>query len=203
MDRSRAVAEALAALKEHGAPSAAGVITRAYPFTPMQPARRVFRVADAMAVFVSDGFIDRYSGARLIFPGALRLLSDLLPTEFPYHPNWKTADTHPAYWELCPTIDHVVPVSRGGVDNSSNWVTTSMLQNSAKGNWMLEELGWRLYPPGDMDSWDGLLGLFLEYTGQHPEVGRAPDIRKWHRAAVTEGARSTQSTELNSRRPTL
>ena len=37
-----------------------------------------------------------------------------------------------------------------------------MLRNGAKGNWLLEELGWSLHPPGDMESWDGLLGWFVE-----------------------------------------
>jgi len=61
-----------------------------------------------------DGFIDRYSGQRLVFPGALRLLSHLLPAQFPFHTNWKTDSCHLAFYELFPTIDHVVPISRGG-----------------------------------------------------------------------------------------
>jgi hypothetical protein len=35
-----------------------------------------------MAVFARDGFVDRYSGERLVFPGTLRLLAKLLPNEF-------------------------------------------------------------------------------------------------------------------------
>jgi HNH endonuclease len=55
----------------------------------------------------------------------------------------------PAFWEVGATIDHVVPVTRGGADDESNWVTTSMARNSAKMNWTLEELGWTLHPPGN------------------------------------------------------
>ena len=40
------------------------------------------------------------------------------------------------------TIDHVIPVARGGADDESNVVTTSMLRNSAKSNWLLDEVGW-------------------------------------------------------------
>jgi hypothetical protein len=32
---------------------------------------------------------------------------------FPYHPNWKMEVTHPAYWELTATVEHVVPVCHG------------------------------------------------------------------------------------------
>ena len=93
-------------------------------------------------VFARDGFVDRYSGDKLVFPGTLlRLLSALMPDEFPAHPNWKMSASHVMYWELCPTIDHLVPVARGGADNESNYVTISMLRNSAKAHWTLEELG--------------------------------------------------------------
>ena len=71
------------------------------------------------------------------------------------------SETHMIYWELFPTVDHVVPIARGGGDDESNWVTTSMLHNSAKSNWKLEELGWQLLPAGDIEQWDGLLGVVL------------------------------------------
>lgn len=65
--------------------------------------------------------------------------------------------THPAYWELFPALDHVLPVCRGGRDDQDNLVSTSMLRNSTKSNWTLDELGWSIHPPGDMKHWDGLL----------------------------------------------
>jgi hypothetical protein len=40
-----------------------------------------------MEVFLRDGFLDRYTGSRLIFPATLRMLSQLLPEEFPAHPH--------------------------------------------------------------------------------------------------------------------
>ncbi len=113
----------------------------------------------------------------------LRVLSIALPSEFPFHPNWKTDVTHPAYWELGATVDHLIPVSRGGADDESNWVTTSMARNSAKMNWTLEELGWVLHPPGDFGEWDGLMHWFLEYTRSHPEMLANASVRQWHRAA--------------------
>lgn len=88
-----------------------------------------------------------------------------------------------AYWELFPTIDHVVPIARGGADNDANWVSTSMLRNSAKANWTLEELGWQLRPPGDFSRWDGLMGWFLEFIGRNPAHMADNYIKRWHRAA--------------------
>jgi hypothetical protein len=117
-----------------------------YPFERAAAAPRRYTREQCMRVFRRDGFIDRYTGAPLVFPGTLRLLSHLLPGELPFHSNWKVSDCHPMYWELFPTIDHVVPVTRGGADAEANWVTTSMLRNAAKAHWSLEELGWTLHP---------------------------------------------------------
>ncbi len=139
---------------------------------------------ESARVFVRDGFIDRYTGARLVFLPVLRVISSILPEAFPYHPNWKTDVTHPAYWDLTATVDHLVPVSRGGADDESNWVTTSMARNSAKGNWSVEDLGWTLHPPGDFAEWDGLLNWYVHYTEKHPEALLDDSMRQWRRAAL-------------------
>ena len=115
-----------------------------------------------------DGFIDRYSGDRLIFLPVFRILSAVLPSDFPYHPNWKTDVTHPAYWEIAATVDHLVPVTRGGTDDESNLIATSMAHNFAKMNWTLEELGWHLRRPGDLQKSDGLIHWFRRIHRETP-----------------------------------
>lgn len=143
---------------------AAKVIRENYPFKPVKPSGRKYTEYESLCVFLRDGFIDRYSGSKLVNPGVLRLLSALLPDEFPAHPNWKQSESHIAFWELFPTIDHVIPVARGGPDCNDNWVTTSMLRNSAKSNALLEEIDWSLQPVGDCRSWDGLTGWLIAYV---------------------------------------
>lgn len=154
-----------------------------YPFQPLTNEGRQYTPLQSTQLFIRDGFVDRYSGDKLVFPGALRLFSLLLPDEFPFHPNWKMDRTHIAYWEMTPTVDHILPVSRGGADSEENWATSSMMRNSAKSNWTLEELGWTLLPPGDIDEWDGLMGWFVSYLDDSPEHLENPLIKKWHRAA--------------------
>lgn len=136
-----------------------------------------------MALFIRDGFVDRYSGQRLVFPGTLRILSMLLPAEFPFQRNWRMADCHPMYWELCPTLNHVLPLARGGPDDESNWVTTSMRLNQAKANWTLEEIGWTLHPSGTVSEWDGLTGWFLDCVARHPKHLEHGYLKKWYSAA--------------------
>lgn len=156
-----------------------------YPFTPLNNAGRSYTAIEATRIFVRDGFIDRYSGARLVHPAALRVLSRRLPFEFPFHPNWKMTHTHPAYWELSPTIDHIVPVARGGADLDDNRVTTSMLRNTAKSNWTLDELGWQLLPSGDFSQWDGLTRWLISYIEEHRVEIYDTYILRWYKAACT------------------
>src|SRR5688500_12582281 len=83
-----------------------------YPFEPIEYPKKQWSTYRSTKIFIRDGFIDRYWGQRLIFPATMRLLSHIMPKEFPYHPNWKLSDGHIMYWELSPTLDHVVPLSR-------------------------------------------------------------------------------------------
>lgn len=123
-----------------------------------------------MELFLRDGFIDVYTGNRLINPGVLRLLHVLLGDDFPAHPNWKASETHIAFWELFPTVDHLVPVSRGGKDEKFNWVTASMLSNQAKAHWTVGELGWTLPSAGAVEGWDGLSRWLVKYLADNPAV---------------------------------
>lgn len=185
VDEKSVIVAAVCRFLAEGKPdSATRVLRRDYPFAPEEVTTRRYGPVESTRVFARDGFIDRYTGARLIFPPVLRIVSAILPFEFPFHPNWKTTATHPAFWEVGATVDHLVPVTRGGADDESNWVTTSMARNSAKMNWTLDELGWTLYPIGDVREWDGMMRWFLEYTEAHPETLSSGSIQQWHRAAV-------------------
>ena len=163
---------------------AKSIITEQYPFEPLRNDGRKYGVQQKTDVFVRDGFVDRYSGEKLVFPPVLRLLSLLMPNEFPFHKNWKMSECHIGYWQLLPTLDHIIPVSRGGIDKASNWVCTSQLRNSAKSNWLLQEIGWKLHDPGNLDDWDGMMEWFLGYASEDDSILNDPYIHSWHRAAL-------------------
>lgn len=171
------------ALSAGDARGAKAQITTNYPYRPMEKSPRKYGDQLALEVFCRDGFIDRYSGCRLVFPGTLKLLSMLMPEEFPRHSNWKMSETHPAFWELSPTLDHVIPAAQGGPDLPENLVTTSMLRNSAKANWTLEDLGWSLYPAGSLADWNGLLSWFVDFVGANPGYLEDTYVRKWFNAS--------------------
>ena len=183
-DKADVLAAVVAALEVSGLDESRRILRERYPFTPVEKTSRSYTERASLRVFYRDGFTDRYSGARLINPGAIRLLSVLLPEDFPADPNWAMSRSHFAFWELFPTIDHLYPVSRGGPDAESNWLTTSMLRNSAKAHWTLAELGWLLHPPGDHTAWDGLTGWFVRYLSTDPAPLAVPYIGRWFRASA-------------------
>ncbi len=164
---------------------AARIISAEYPFHPVQRSTRQTSLPTVTRIFLRDGFIDRYRGTRLIFPPVLRLISHYFPGEFPYHKNSKMSEGHMAYWELFPTVDHILPVARGGLDREENLVCCSMLTNSIKSNWTLEQLQWQLYPPGHVQEWDGMLQWFIRYVQTEPKLLTIPYIKRWHTAALS------------------
>ncbi len=165
---------------------AKGIIEANYPFKPLLKNRQPYGKRQMLRIFLRDGFVDRYSGEKMVFPAVLRLISLIMPDELPFHCNWKMSECHLAYWQLLPTVDHVVPVSRGGKNDESNWVSTSQLRNSAKSNWLLEELGWTLHEPGNLEDWDGLTKWFCAYISKRPGPLSNNYILSWYRALLKE-----------------
>lgn len=190
IDRAELLAEVCELIAHGEGEQAKTRLRTSYP-SGTRTLRSPWPLSRLVAVFLRDAFTDRYSGTRLVFPGTLRALSLLLGESFPYHPNWKQSATHPAFWELYPTIDHVIPVARGGADHESNVVTTSMLRNTAKANWLLEELAWPV-PRGPSESgWDGLLGWFFSIWSQEGALHRDQAMQRWYKAARDAKAGST------------
>lgn len=150
-----------------------------YPFVDSLIQKRQYTKYQMCKVFLRDGFIDRYSGTKLLFPGLIKILTIVFPDIFKYHKNWKMSDTHMIYWDLYPTIDHFIPIARGGQDNESNWITTSMIRNSAKSNWTIEEIGWVLHDKGQLDNWDGLIKYFIDLTNKNHEYDKDNYVSSW------------------------
>ena len=169
--------------------SAINVIESDYPFVPIKSEGRNYPIKQMMEQFFSDGFIDRYSGKQLVNPGMLRVMSEMIPDVFPYQAHWKTDSCHMAYWDYQPTVDHIFPVSLGGKDAPENRATTSMVNNSAKSNFTLDQLGWTLKDKGDIHSWDGLSKVFIQIVEQNKTllgVGRIKDYYKATKELLVE-----------------
>lgn len=182
-DRSAVMSNIAAMLLAGNKTAAKTIICQEYPHTYYEIEKRAYTMAQKMNQFISDGFIDRYTGEKLLNPGILKILSNYFPNEFPYQPHWKMTDTHIAYWELVPTLDHIYPIAKGGHDDESNWVTTSMKNNSMKSNYTIDEIHWTLYPKGNIADWDGLTGVFIELVNNDKELLKDSYIKAWYRAS--------------------
>ena len=163
MDKAAAIQSVCEALQRGDKSIAAQIVSDRYPNPTPTVVKGTVGVGKRLRVFIRDGFLDRYSGTPLVLPGALRVISMVIPEAFPYQRNWKVGECHPAFWQLAATVDHVVPVTLGGSNEEANLVTTSMQRNMAKGNFVLEDINWALNPPGD-GSWDGLTAWFVGYV---------------------------------------
>ncbi|MEE4250429.1 MAG: hypothetical protein V2I38_07555 [Alcanivoracaceae bacterium] len=181
-DQAEILQRITSALSSGRRDSASCIAAAEYPFTPSGNAGRSYTQLQALEIFIRDGFIDRYTGKRLVYPSVLYALANELPDRFPI--GGGRSKSHSAHWDLFPTIDHLEPVSRGGKDDASNWVTTSMTMNMAKTSSTLEELSWRLHPEGSFDQWDGLCSWYRNYIVDHPYLATAPFNKGWHTAFV-------------------
>jgi hypothetical protein len=182
-DRAASLAEIAEALARNDAATADAFAARYFEWTLAVTNRAGITKRQALQVFFRDKFIDRYSGSRLMCPGALLAIGRLMPQRFPIHPTWKAGHSHETFWELWPVVDHIQPVSRGGTNTEENYVTTSVLNNSAKGNALLSELGWTLAsPPANDERWDGLMAWFRKIVARNPGLLADSQVKAWHGA---------------------
>ncbi len=178
--KEAAIFQAAVCIKNNDFLSAENIISNNYNFSPEETFKRRYTIKQMTEQFFKDGFIDRYSGKHLINPGMLRVISELIPNAFPYHSHWKADKCHKAYWQYQPTIDHICPVSLGGKDSEENWATTSMINNLAKSNFTLEQLGWTLKEKGDIKDWDGMSKLFIEIADNNKSLLELSGIKNWY-----------------------
>lgn len=67
-----------------------------------------------------------------------------------------------------------------------------MFRNAAKGNALLDELGWQLHPAGDRAPWDGLSGWIVDYVAADPDLRGLPSEGVRHRRYVKKWVRATK-----------
>lgn len=136
-------------------------------------------------VCLRDGFIDRLSpeGWRLVYPGALRVLTLELPSTIDTRISAGTVRSYegnaPVWWDLWPTVDHVHPRARGGSNDPLNLACASWWRNAAKGDTTLDELGWALHEPGSPADWDGLVAWFQDRVDRNPSLAEDPMVRRY------------------------
>ena len=139
------------------------------------------------AVYRRDRFTCVYCARRTVVLPVLGLISDCLPAQFSWHPNWKRDVTHRVYWDLSTTLDHVAAVSTGGDwQAEANLVTACARCQHQKGNRSLADLGRQV--SHTTTAWDGLTARL---PGAVRAGGRPARMAAW----VAEYARCDQSQQ--------
>jgi len=181
--RADDVAEIAYALMRGDKAKAEEVAQSRLPWQRYEKQRLPISTIRALRVFFRDKFIDRYSGSKLVFPGALMVVGQLMKDQFPMSPTWKVSESHIIFWELWPVIDHGEPVTRGGVHDESNFFTTSATNNIAKGHSRIEEIGWQLLPQADPEQqWDGLVSWYCRMVESDPTLLEHGQTKAWDTA---------------------
>ena len=65
-DKAAVLAEVCVALSGNQPDKARAILREEYPFVPLANVGRRYSVDQMLAAFVRDGFVDRYSGMRLV-----------------------------------------------------------------------------------------------------------------------------------------
>lgn len=183
MDKIDIIIEVCNCLNSNKKEEAKQIIETKYKHEYIKCDKRAMSNVEKLKIYIRDGFIDRYNGKRLLFPNVLRIITTELGNEvFPFHTNWKMSNCHIAYWNYMPTYDHVIPIARGGMDKEENIVTTSQIMNSAKSNFLIDELGWELYNPGKIDEWDGMMQWYIQYRDKNISILEDKYIKSWNNA---------------------
>lgn len=142
-------------------------------------ARRTPSVRKLAGIYDRDRYQCRYCGAKTVLIPVMRLIAAAYPLEFPYHRHGKAGVTHPAFDFSSASLDHVIPVTRGGdALDDDNIVTACWVCNRVKGSFPLDVLRWTLRAPAD-DTWRGLADLYPRLWDAlgRPELG--PNERAW------------------------
>jgi len=111
------------------------------------------------SIFWRDGWRCRYCGTKVISRAARKNLI----TIFPEQTKWvaKEFQRHSALYAMAASLDHVVPHSRGGKNELSNFVTACYCCQFGRGQFTLEEVQFNdpLQHPPIVAGWDGLTRL--------------------------------------------
>ena len=74
-DKSTVISNVITMLLEGNESAAKAIISQDYPHTYFEIEKRTYTMVQKMNQFISDGFIDRYTGERLLNPGILKIIS--------------------------------------------------------------------------------------------------------------------------------
>ena len=126
-------------------------------------------------VWQRDFWSCRYCGEVVFFSPTLKLLDKLSPGHGYYHPNGKTNKILGLFQWKWASIDHINPVTKGGLNDEDNYVTSCWQCNLKFGN---KNLNQGKSKPIEINinsklvNWDGLSSLYIKLVNKDDEWAR-------------------------------
>jgi 5-methylcytosine-specific restriction endonuclease McrA len=125
------------------------------PVLPAAERVRPLRGETALEVFRRDCWRCCYCGRLLVHADVLKLVGQLAGDVFAWvSSNMPMDKTHPAVERLCPNVEHVLPLARGGNNDEHNLRASCTPCNEWKADCTVEEAERKPIPSAD--GWDGL-----------------------------------------------
>lgn len=125
--------------------------------------RKAIRQKLQLKIWVRDNWTCRYCGEPVFFLPTLNLLDKLSPNHGYNHPHSKTGSVLSLFQWRWASVDHVVPVTKGGTNDEENLVTACWRCNL---NWNNKSVAQGKPQPNKLNenaikvSWDGLSSLY-------------------------------------------
>ena len=118
-------------------------------------------------VFCRDYWHCRYCSDSVFFSPILKILESISPGHGYYHPNGKSDGMIPLFANKFASVDHIIPVTRGGENSIENYVTSCWECNLMYGN-KTHKKGKPLPNPINSSGtkWDGLSSLYPKLLDQ-------------------------------------
>ena len=118
-------------------------------------------------VFCRDKWHCRYCNDAVFFSPILKVLESISPGHGYYHPNGKSDEMLTLFANKFASIDHIIPVTRGGENSIENYVTSCWECNLMYGN-KTHKKGKPLPNPINSSGtkWDGLSSLYPKLLDQ-------------------------------------
>ena len=121
-------------------------------------------------IFCRDNWHCRYCSDSVFFSPILKILETISPDHGYYHPNGKTGEMLPLFANKFASIDHIIPVTKGGVNDIDNYVTSCWECNLKYGN-TSHDGGKPLPSPINTTNtkWDGFCSLYPKISNKQDE----------------------------------
>ena len=112
MDKITTIKQSAKSILTGNIESAKNLINKEYPFKKLKPEGRSYTDKEKYEQFVRDGFIDRYTGEKLVNPGLLKVLSYYSRMHFHIRAigRWKNVTVPTGNWSQQLTTSFLLPL---------------------------------------------------------------------------------------------